>query len=128
MGRFVKGDIVRILFRFSDLKNAKPRPALVLADLAGQDFILCQISKKRPTFDHGIELTQDSFTGSPLPVIPSYVRPAKLFTADNSLIDITKRLKIPRRSTRLPGESDFDVFRDRGRAMTEKACGFYGSL
>lgn len=87
MGRFVKGDIVRILFRFSDLKNAKPRPALVLADLAGQDSILCQITKKRPTFDQGIELTQDSFTGSPLPVIPSYVRPAKLFTADNSLID-----------------------------------------
>ena len=87
MGRFVKGDIVRILFRFSDLKNAKPRPALVLADLAGQDSILCQISKKRPTLDHGIELTHNSFLGSPLPVIPSYVRPVKLFTADNSLIN-----------------------------------------
>jgi len=86
MGGFVKGDVVTILFRFSDLKNATPRPALVLADLHGQDVILCQITKKCPHLDLGIELTEYSFQGDPLRVIPSYVRPVSLFTAENSLI------------------------------------------
>ena len=44
MGGFVKGDIVVLNFPFSDLSGTKRRPALVLADLAGNDIILCQIT------------------------------------------------------------------------------------
>ena len=33
MGRFVKGDVVIVPFPFSDLAQAKRRPALVVADL-----------------------------------------------------------------------------------------------
>jgi len=87
MGGFVKGDIVKILFRFSDLRNARPRPGFVLADLNGEDVILCQITKKRPHLDTGIELTNESFQEVPLNVIPSYVRPVRLFTASSNLID-----------------------------------------
>ena len=43
MAGFVKGEIVVLPFPFSDLSAAKRRPALVLADLQGQDIILCQI-------------------------------------------------------------------------------------
>lgn len=42
MGRFVKGDVVVVPFPFSDLSAAKHRP--VLASLAGDDVILCQIT------------------------------------------------------------------------------------
>ena len=46
MERFVKGDIVVLPFPFSDLSDAKRRPALVLAALAGDDIILCQITSQ----------------------------------------------------------------------------------
>jgi mRNA interferase MazF len=47
MERFVKGDIVVIPFPFSDLSGSKKRPALVLADLQGDDIILCQITSQQ---------------------------------------------------------------------------------
>jgi mRNA interferase MazF len=46
MGRFVKGDVVVIPFPYSDLSASKKRPALVLADLEGDDIILCQITSQ----------------------------------------------------------------------------------
>jgi len=39
LGRFIKGDIVVVPFPFSDLSQSKRRPALVLADLEGDDLI-----------------------------------------------------------------------------------------
>lgn len=44
MERFVKGDVVVVPFPFSDLTKAKRQPALVIADLEGDDLILCQIT------------------------------------------------------------------------------------
>jgi len=44
MERFVKGDIVVIPFPFSNLAQTKRRPALVIAELDGDDRILCQIT------------------------------------------------------------------------------------
>jgi hypothetical protein len=41
MGRFVKGNVVVVSFPFSDLSGSKRRPALVLADLDGDDILLC---------------------------------------------------------------------------------------
>jgi len=46
MAKFVKGDIVVVPFPFSDLSNSKRRPALVIADLTGDDVILCQITSR----------------------------------------------------------------------------------
>ena len=44
MARFVKGDVVVVPFPFSDLTQTKRRPALVIANLSGDDLILCQIT------------------------------------------------------------------------------------
>ena len=95
MGQFVKGDIVKVLFRFSDLSNAKPRPALVLSDLRGEDSILCQITKKCPKLDQGIKLLEESFVEDPLSVIPSFIRPVRIFISfidkiDSKITSVTK--------------------------------------
>ena len=43
----MKGDVVVVPFPFSDLTEAKRRPALVLAELDGEDRILCQITSQQ---------------------------------------------------------------------------------
>ncbi|KAF5410691.1 MAG: hypothetical protein C5S43_04360 [Candidatus Methanocomedens sp.] len=48
MARFIKGDVVVLLFPFLDLTQSKKRPALVVADLKGNDVILCQITGRVP--------------------------------------------------------------------------------
>ncbi|MBJ7899056.1 MAG: hypothetical protein GC158_03820 [Cyanobacteria bacterium RI_101] len=40
------GNIVLIPFPFSDLSQSKRRPALVLASVEFNDFVLCQITSK----------------------------------------------------------------------------------
>jgi mRNA interferase MazF len=86
MEGFVKGDVVVIPFPFSDLSASKRRPALVLANLAGNDIILCQItSQHRVNDQNSVELTTNDFSIGTLPV-NSYVRPTRIFTADKNLI------------------------------------------
>lgn len=49
METFVKGDVVIVPFPFSNLTQTKRRPALVVAKLAGDDLILCQITSRNIT-------------------------------------------------------------------------------
>jgi mRNA interferase MazF len=56
--RFVKGDLVVVPFPISDLTGTKKRPALVVAELGGDDRILCQITKQIGD-EHSIQITQD---------------------------------------------------------------------
>jgi len=79
------GAVVLVRFPFSDLSQAKLRPAAVLADAGRGDRILCQITSKPYGDGSAIELTDGSFASGSLRVI-SYARPAKLFTANDSLI------------------------------------------
>ena len=44
--RFKKYDVILVNFPFSDLKNSKIRPALVVKPLEGENTILCQITTK----------------------------------------------------------------------------------
>ena len=77
--------VVLVPFPFSDLAQAKLRPALVLADASRGDWILCQITSNPYGDGQAIELTDHSFQTGSLRVV-SYVRPSKLFTANHSLI------------------------------------------
>ncbi len=45
--KFEKYDIILVRFPFSDLKESKIRPALVIKPLEGENTILCQITTKR---------------------------------------------------------------------------------
>ncbi len=86
MERFVKGDVVVIPFPFSDLTGTKRRPALVLADLAGDDIILCQITSQQSEKDkYSIELDNNHFNVGELS-IKSNIRPNRVFTADKNII------------------------------------------
>jgi mRNA interferase MazF len=85
MGAFVKGDVVVAPFPFSDLSAAKKRPVLVLAALAGNDVILCQITSQAVADRYAVPLTDRDFTSGGLRQT-SNVRPNRLFTAESSII------------------------------------------
>jgi len=82
---FIKGDIVVIPFPYSDLTNAKRRPALVLAGSSNNDIILCQITSKDTRDSYAIWLTDEDFFHGRLQK-KSNIRSNKLFTADEKII------------------------------------------
>lgn len=85
MAEFVKGDIVVVPFPFTDLTQAKRRPALVLAALEGDDIILCQITSKSIHDSYSIHISVDDFITGSLHQ-SSNVRPNRLFTADKDIV------------------------------------------
>ena len=85
MGKFVKGDVVVIPFPFSDLSGNKKRPAFVVANLQGDDIIVCQITSKAQSDSIALSLATDDFISGGLPV-DSFIRPNKIFTADKNII------------------------------------------
>ncbi len=86
MEKFSVGDIVLVHFPFSDLSQQKLRPALVLAGVNKGDCILCQITSQPYHDQRAIQLEQSSFTHGHL-IKTSYVRPAKLFTANTGIVE-----------------------------------------
>ena len=85
MVRFVKGDIVVIPFPFSDLSQAKRRPALVVASLKGDDLILCQITSQKIRDEYAVHFDGSDIVGGTLDK-SSNIRPNRLFTADRHII------------------------------------------
>lgn len=85
MAAFVKGDIVIVLFPFSDLSSSKRRPALVLTDSPGDDIILCQITSQFSKDATAVFLANSDFSDGTLKA-DSHIRPNKLFTADKRII------------------------------------------
>ena len=85
MGKFIKGDIVVVPFPFSDLSSSKRRPAIILADLAGDDLILSQITSRNVSDSMSIAIEPNEVINSTLNVA-SNIRPNKLFTADESIV------------------------------------------
>ena len=91
MVTFSPASIVIMRFPFSDLSGSKLRPAVVLADAGGDDWLLCQITSKSYRDPDAIRLTNASLQRGSL-LRTSFVRPMKLFTANKNLI--TKRVAI----------------------------------
>lgn len=85
MEEFVKGDVVVVPFPFSDLSKSKRRPALVVANLEGDDLILCQITSEVRVDNCSILLSDDDFEKGSLN-LTSLIKPNRVFTADKSII------------------------------------------
>ena len=85
MAGFITGDVVVVPFPFSDLTQAKRRPALVVATLQGNDVILCQITSQQVTDSYAVIIEPSDFTAGGLNQV-SNVRPNRLFTADQQII------------------------------------------
>lgn len=79
------GAVVLVPFPFSDLSQAKLRPAVVLAHAGREDYILCQVTSNPYADPEAVELTDTSFAAGSLRRT-SYARPGKLFTAHATLL------------------------------------------
>jgi mRNA interferase MazF len=84
MEAFVKGDVVVVPFPFSDLSQAKRRPALVIRNF-GEDLLLAQITSKNIKNNFAIQLADPDFKEGSLKLV-SNIRPEKLFTCSKNLI------------------------------------------
>ena len=85
MGSPAIGEVVLVPFPFSDLTQSKIRPAVCLADAGRGDSILCQITSQPYGDPLAIRIEDVDFASGGLRAV-SYIRPAKLFTGDSTLI------------------------------------------
>jgi mRNA interferase MazF len=85
VAKFVKGDVVVVPFPFSDLTQAKRRPALVVSVLEGDDPILCQVTSQFVKDSYAISIEGKDFEEGGLKQ-KSNVRPNRLFTADSHIV------------------------------------------
>lgn len=85
MEKFIRGDIVVVPFPFSDLSESKKRPALVIANLKGDDVILTQITSQNVKDIYAIPLNPQDIESGKLKQI-SNIRPNRIFTADKNII------------------------------------------
>lgn len=81
----MKGDVVVVPFPFSNLAEAKRRPALLVAELERDDRILCQITSRHFKDRYAVGINDADFEEGSLKK-DSNVRPNRLFTADSRII------------------------------------------
>jgi mRNA interferase MazF len=85
MGKPVVGEVVVFPFPQTNLQTGKRRPALVVADLKGDDLILCQITSQARSDGYSVPLTAMDFERGRL-ARDSFIRPNRLFTVEQSVI------------------------------------------
>lgn len=78
------GSVVLVPFPFSDLSGSKLRPALVIASAGRGDWICAQITSNPYADTSAVQIKPSDFAEGDLGRV-SFVRPGKLFTANESL-------------------------------------------
>jgi mRNA interferase MazF len=87
--KYKKGDIVIIKFPFTDLSNAKKRPALVISnEIVNQtgDYLMVQITSKEKTDLLSLPIAKTDFTVNKELPLKSFIRLHKIFLLNESLI------------------------------------------
>ena len=85
MGEPLVGEVVVLPFPQTNLQAGKRRPALVVADLTGDDLILCKTTSRFHSDDLSIPLAVADFAHGRL-AVDSSIRPNRLFTVEQSVI------------------------------------------
>ena len=85
MGKPLVGEVVVLPFPQTDLQAGKRRPALVVANLPGDDLILCQITSQSRSDGYSVPLAVADFERGRL-AVNSFIRPNRLFTVEQSVI------------------------------------------
>jgi len=85
MGKPLVGEVVVLPFPQTNLQSGKRRPALVVADLTGDDLILCQITSQSRSDGYSVSLAIADFERGRL-AVDSFIRPNRLFTVEQSVI------------------------------------------
>ena len=78
------GDIVLLAFPFTDSKQKKKRPALVLLDANDNDVVLCRITSQTPETKYDFKI--DGWKNYGL-LLPSCIRLHKVATLEKQLIE-----------------------------------------
>lgn len=76
MGKPVVGEVGVLPFPQTNLQSGKRRPALVVADLADDDLVLCQITSRARSNGHSVPLANTDFTRGRL-AVDSFIRPKR---------------------------------------------------
>lgn len=79
------GEVVVLPFPQTNLQSGKRRPALVVADLPGDDLILCQTTSQTRNDGFSVPLLIADFECGRL-AVDSFIRPQRLFTVEQSVI------------------------------------------
>ena len=85
MERLVRGDIIVINFPFSNLKDSKRRPVMVLKVPKGEDIIVNQITGSSYESEVEISINNDDFSSGSLKR-ESFVRIDKICSIEKTLI------------------------------------------
>lgn len=81
------GDIVVVAFPYTNLRDSKKRPALVLADAGPEDWVVCRISRSHPG-RREIALAARDLSAGRLDYA-SWVHPDHLITLDEKIFERT---------------------------------------
>ncbi len=85
MERLIKDDIVVIPFPFTDLSSAKKRPAIILADIKGNDYLMIQITSKNIKDNYSVPITNSDIINGNFNH-NSNAKPNKIFTLNKNIV------------------------------------------
>ncbi len=84
MKSYQPGEVILLLFPFSDTAGSRRRPALVLLDTGDEDIIVARITSQIPQTVLDVELAEWQQAGL---LLPSVVRVHKLATLEKRLVE-----------------------------------------
>ena len=84
MGGGLVGDIVEVWFPFTNLRGGKNRPAVVLADVGMNDWVLCELTSQRQSRPGDVPVTTGDIQSGRLHR-DSWARVGRLHTLNDSV-------------------------------------------